>query len=157
MWLYLVMCFGWPCREDRKHSCFFLLTGNVIWTNKLWTETSLKRNRRTGGWGVWKATIKFSHKILADGFALKLLQAVIPTWKASGKTASLSVICKDAECGMSKSWPFASGKCSSVQPSPLVQLNRLFLIGTARPMYPSGSVFCLFIYLFIGFRSNKKT
>ena len=70
---------------------------------------------------------------LADVFVSILLQAVIPTWKASVSCLLLSLTAKDREPGTSVSWPHAPGKCIHPQPTLWCQLHSLDLITILSP------------------------
>lgn len=83
------------------------------------------RDRKTHNW-------IFPHS-LADVFVSVLLQAVIPTWKASVSCLLLSLTAKDREPGTSVSWPHAPGKCIHPQPTLWCQLHSLDLITIFSP------------------------
>lgn len=70
---------------------------------------------------------------IADVFVSILLQAVIPTWKASANCLLLSLTAKDREPSTSMSWPHAPGKCIHPQPTPWCQLHSLDLITMLNP------------------------
>lgn len=109
-----------------KHSCSFLWDENVIWTNKLWRAVDFKWNMKGKKNSQFNFPTKSRRRFFPGGFFVSiLLQAVIPTWKASASCLLLSLTAKDREPGASVPRPHAPGKCIHPQLTPQRQLHRL--------------------------------